>query len=86
MILASSNFEIAKLCEETKNPKFETKIALFACFWARIKQILLPYLKSTLLDLSYCKILRNMKMPKFETKIALFQYFWARILKNYCHI
>ena len=44
---------------------------------------LLPYLKSTHLYLSNCKIsCKN----KNETKNALFGYFWNEDLKNYGHI
>ena len=41
----------------------------------------LSYLKSTLSNLSTCKILqkKKQKMPKFGTKNALLGYFWAGI-------
>ena len=78
---------IAKLCEETKMPKFGTKNAIK----------LLSYLKSAPSNVSICKISQKKqkclnlgpKMPYlgiFDQKCLTWVFLGMNLKKNYCHI
>ena len=67
-------------------PKFGTKNALFAYFWAGIwKQYCHIWNQQPWICL-IANFQKKTKMPKFGTKNALFGYFWAEIWKQYSHI
>ena len=67
--------QIAKTCGKTKHIKFLDKKTLFAHLRARIFQKLLWCLKSTVSNLSICKILQKTpKISKLGTKNDLFWF------------
>ena len=87
---------IANFFEETKMPKFGTKMPFLRIFGRNC--YILIFLGKNFWK-NYCHIwnkhpwisliakhLEIIKMPKFGTKLVLFCVFWDRILKKFCHI
>ena len=81
---------IAKFVAKNKNPKFDTKNALFGFFFTKnafffpflggIMKNIWPYLKSAPSNLSNCKIWRKNKFRKFQKKMLYLGIFQRKCL------
>ena len=67
-------------------PKFGTKNALFAYFWAKIFKNYCHIWNQHPQICLLAKFSEKTKTPRFGTKNAWFGHFWTGICKQYCHI
>ena len=77
---------IAKFYGKIRILKFETKNALFKCFWEQFWKTIVIFEISTHEFALLQSFKQKIKILKFRTKNVRFPYFGAGIWKYYCHI